>query len=99
MIVLNFLNRSRTKAKFKKSYKDVKISYLNRIRWAVSMFYFGMGLSFATWSSRIPDIKTALHLSEGDLGSILFALPMGQLVIMPFSGQLVTRFGSHKVLI
>lgn len=98
LIVLNFLNRSRTKAKFKKSYKDVKISYLNRIRWAVSMFYFGMGLSFATWASRIPDIKTALHLSEGDLGSILFALPMGQLVIMPFSGQLVTRFGSHKVL-
>ena len=63
------------------------------------MFYFGMGLCFATWASRIPDIKTALHLSEGDLGSILFALPLGQLVIMPFSGKLVTRFGSHRILI
>ena len=99
MIDLNFLGRSKTKAKFKKTYKDAKVSYLNRIRWAVSMFYFGMGLCFATWASRIPDIKTALHLSEGDLGSILFALPLGQLVIMPFSGKLVTRFGSHRILI
>ncbi|OHT46976.1 MFS transporter [Flavobacterium tructae] len=63
------------------------------------MFYFGMGLSFATWASRIPDIKTALHLTEGDLGSILFALPMGQLLIMPFSGKMVTKFGSHRILI
>ena len=99
MIDLNFLGRSKTKAKLKKTYTQAKVSYLNRIRWAVSMFYFGMGLCFATWASRIPDIKTALHLSEGDLGSILFALPLGQLVIMPFSGKLVTRFGSHRILI
>jgi MFS family permease len=63
------------------------------------MFYFAMGLCFATWASRIPDIKTALHLSEGELGTILFALPLGQLAIMPFSGKLVTRFGSHRILI
>ncbi|MFV8321799.1 MFS transporter [Flavobacterium sp. LS2R12] len=99
MIDLNFLGRSKTKAKLKKTYTEAKVSYLNRIRWAVSMFYFGMGLCFATWASRIPDIKTALDLSEGDLGSILFALPLGQLVIMPFSGKLVTRFGSHRILI
>ena len=99
MIDLNFLRRSKTKAKFKKQYKDIKISYLNRIRWAVSMFYFGMGLCFATWASRIPDIKTTLQLSEGDLGTILFALPLGQLVIMPFSGKLVSRFGSHRMLV
>ena len=63
------------------------------------MFYFGMGLSFATWASRIPDIKSTLHLTEGDLGSILFALPMGQLAIMPFSGKMVTKFGSHRILV
>jgi hypothetical protein len=28
--------------------------------------------------------KTTLHLSEGDLGSILSVLPLGQLVVMPF---------------
>jgi MFS family permease len=99
LINLHFISRFKTKAKYKKAYKDAKISYLNRIRWAVSMFYFAMGLCFATWASRIPDIKTTLHLSEGELGTILFALPLGQLAIMPFSGKLVTRFGSHRILI
>ncbi|MCV9927969.1 MFS transporter [Flavobacterium sp. LS1R49] len=99
MIDLNFLGRFRSKAKFKKTYKNAKASYLNRIRFAVGMFYFAMGLCFATWASRIPDIKTALHLSEGQLGSILFALPLGQLIVMPFSGKVVTRFGSHRILI
>lgn len=99
MIDFNPLSLFQTKGKIKKVYREAKASYLNRIRFAVGMFYFGMGLSFATWASRIPDIKTALHLTEGDLGSILFALPMGQLVIMPFSGKMVTKFGSHRILV
>ena len=81
-----------------KTYQNAKVSYLNRIRWAVSLFYFGMGLCFATWASRIPTIKTALHLSDGVLGTTLFALPVGQLTMMFFSGKLVTRFGSHRIL-
>jgi len=69
-----------------------------RSRIAVSLVYFSMGLAFASWASRIPDIKTALHLSDGELGSILFALPVGTFLMMTFSGKLVTRFGSHNVL-
>ncbi|MBL0736091.1 MFS transporter [Flavobacterium sp. GN10] len=99
LININPLSLFQTKAKIKKVFREAKASYLNRIRFAVGMFYFGMGLSFATWASRIPDIKTALHLTEGDLGSILFALPVGQLIVMPFSGKMVTKFGSHRILI
>lgn len=69
-----------------------------QVRIAVSVFFFCQGLSFANWASRIPDIKTALHLSEAGLGSILLALPVGQLITMPISGRLVTRFGSKYVL-
>ena len=58
-----------------------------------------MGLCFASWASRIPDIKTALHLSDAVFGTILFALPVGQFLMMPFSGRLVTRFGSSKVIL
>jgi MFS family permease len=67
-------------------------------RIGVSTFYFIQGLSFATWASRIPDIKDALHLSDGALGSILFALPLGQLAAMALSGFLVSRFGSRRIL-
>ncbi|HKO81775.1 MAG TPA: MFS transporter [Chitinophagaceae bacterium] len=69
-----------------------------QIRIAVSAFFFCQGLCFASWASRIPDIKSALHLSDAALGSILLALPAGQLLAMPFSGRLVTSFGSKKVL-
>jgi MFS family permease len=68
------------------------------MRIAVSVFFFCQGLCFASWASRIPDIKTTLHLSEAGLGSILLALPAGQLTMMPFSGKLVTRFGSKYIL-
>ena len=69
-----------------------------QVRIAVSVFFFCQGLTFANWASRIPDIKTSLHLSEAGLGSILLALPVGQLITMPISGRLVTRFGSKYVL-
>jgi MFS family permease len=70
-----------------------------RIRLAVALTYFCMGLCFASWASRIPDIKTALGLNAAMLGSILFALPVGQFLMMPFSGKLVTRFGSSRVIL
>ncbi len=45
-----------------------------------------------------PDIKDALHLNEAVLGSVLFALPVGQLSAMALSGYLVSRHGSKLVL-
>jgi MFS family permease len=69
-----------------------------RTRISVSAFYFGQGIAFASWASRIPDIKAHLGLSDAGLGTILLALPAGQLATMPFSGRLVTRFGSKKIL-
>ena len=85
--------------RLKKAYKDMKASYLKRVRWAVTLFYFAMGLNFATWVSRIPDIQAYLRLSEGDLGTILFAIPTGQLCMMPFSGGLALKYGSHRTVV
>src|SRR5689334_3359921 len=68
------------------------------MRIAVSCFYFCMGFSFMSWASRIPDIKAKLHLSSAELGSILLALPIAQLLMMPVSGRLVTRYGSKNIL-
>jgi MFS family permease len=70
-----------------------------RIRIAVALSYFSMGLVFATWASRIPDIKTSLHLNDAMFGTILFSMPVAQFLMMTFSGKLVTHFGSRKVLL
>jgi MFS family permease len=69
-----------------------------RVRLAVSLFYFGQGVVFASWASRIPDLKAVMNLSDAELGSILLALPLGQLITMPISGRLTTSFGSRRML-
>lgn len=99
LIDYSFLNKILPKAKIKKSFKKAKSSYLLRVRFATALFFFGMGFCFATWASRIPDLKLTLNLSESDLGTILFALPIGQLIAMPFSGKVVAKYGSRKIAI
>lgn len=69
-----------------------------RYRTAVFGYFFCQGLGFASWASRIPTIKEALGLSEGQLGAMLLMLPLGQLFTMPLSGKLVTKYGSAKVI-
>lgn len=67
-------------------------------RLAVGCFFFTQGLVFSSWASRIADIKTALKLSDANLGGILFALPLGQMLAMGISGHLVTRLSSSKTV-
>ena len=64
LIDYTFLSKILPKAKIKKGFRKAKKSYLNRVRLATSLFFFGMGFCFATWASRIPDIKSMLQLSE-----------------------------------
>ena len=68
-------------------------------RIAVSAFFFVSGLIFSSWASRIPDIKISLQLSDAGLGLVLFALPAGQLISLPLSAWLSSRFGSRSVLL
>ncbi len=72
---------------------------LQRMRLAVAAYYFVPGMVFASWASRIPDVRSSLQLSDGQLGSMLFAIPIGQLLMMSFSGILVTKLGSKKMVV
>lgn len=76
---------------------SLPIARVHRI--AVSTFFFIAGFTFASWASRIPDIKTKLALSDAGLGGVLFFLPIGLMVSLPFSGFLVSRFGSRNIVI
>lgn len=68
-------------------------------RLALSVFFFIQGLVFASWASRIPDIKESLRLSDAALGGLLLALPAGQMAGMGLSGYLVSRFGSRLIML
>ena len=67
----------------------------NRQRLSISLFFFLSGISFATWTSRIPTIKTTFDLNEAELGALLLAMPVGSLIGLPFSGYLVSKFDSR----
>ena len=65
----------------------------------LSCFFFLTGICFASWASRIPDIKMQLGLSDGAFGGFLFFLPIGTFVGIPISGSITAKFGSKKIII
>ncbi|MBD0257803.1 MAG: MFS transporter [Cytophagales bacterium] len=65
----------------------------------LSVFFFLSGISFSSWTSRIPTIKAALGLNEAELGSILLAMPISSVIGLPLSGWLVSRFDSRVPLV
>jgi MFS family permease len=68
-------------------------------RIAIAVFFFIAGLCFASWASRIPDIKHHLGLSDGQLGLILFAMPVGTMLALPFTGWVISKLGSRTILL
>lgn len=71
---------------------------LKQKRIAIGALFMLMGTIFSSWTSRIPDIKQSLDLSEGALGTLLFAIPIGQALSILPAGMLVARFGSKTIL-
>lgn len=68
-------------------------------RISLSIFFFLSGLTFASWASRIPTIKTFFDLNEAELGTLLLAMPISSLIGVPISGWLVAKFDSRKPLL
>lgn len=69
------------------------------LRIVVGAFFFMAGLCFASWASRIATVQQKLGLSDAALGAVLFSLPVGLFFSLPFSGWIITRIGSKKLLI
>lgn len=69
------------------------------IRLSISLYFYFLGFIFSSWASQIPQIKDKFNLNEAELGGVLFMLPLGALVALPFSGWLVHKFGSRAMSI
>ncbi len=79
----------------------VEINNTNKraVRLALFAYFFCVGLCFSSWASRIPEIKQFFGLDDAAWGSMLLMIPIGQVVSMSFSGRLISRVGSHRVLL
>ena len=69
-----------------------------RVRSAVLATYavfIASGLAFASWASRIPQVRDRLHLDPSELGLVLLAIAAGSVIALPLSGVIVGHFGSR----
>jgi MFS family permease len=69
------------------------------LRIAVGAMFFMAGLSFSSWASRIATVQQTMGLSDAALGAVLFSLPVGLMCSLPFSGWIITKIGSRRLLI
>ncbi len=69
------------------------------LRIAVGVLFFMAGLCFASWASRIATVQQKMGLSDAALGAVLFSLPVGLMCSLPFSGWVITKIGSKRLLL
>ena len=75
----------------------VPASTVTRARWGVALVFFVNGAAFASWVSRIPALRAGLALSDGALGSVLFALSCGVLLSFPLAGRGTPLLGARQL--
>ena len=51
--------------------------------------FIANGFAFATWASRIPQVKERLDLTPSELGLVLLAIAVGSVLALPLSGPVV----------
>ena len=69
-----------------------------RARWSLPWIFFLMGVVSMAWVPRIPEIKMALGLSDGEFGLVLVSSSVGAVIGAQLAGALIQRFGSRNVL-
>ena len=67
---------------------------LNYLR--ILFFLFGLGIM--SWVPRFPEVKAALHLTNGGFGSLISTGSLGSLISLFSVGHIVQRIGVRKVL-
>ena len=77
----------------------MKSPSLNRLRRANAVYFFISGFGYSSWTSRIPGIKESLKLNDAHFGTILFMMPVGLILTMPFTGKLLDHYKSRTILL
>jgi len=56
------------------------------------------GFAFASWMSRVPDVKDVLALTPGMLSVLLLSVSVGSLLGLPVAGRIAHRFGAARTV-
>jgi MFS family permease len=72
---------------------------LKRLRRANAVYFFISGFGYSSWTSRIPGIKESLKLNDAHFGTLLFMMPLGLIITMPFTGKLLDHYKSRSIML
>jgi MFS family permease len=64
---------------------------------ALRINFFFMGILMGGWSTRIPELKTALHMSDATLGRTLIGGSLAAFVSSRIIGKLIRELGTKRV--
>lgn len=70
-----------------------------RARKALLGLYLLLGLAFSSWLARLPAVRTALDLTEAELGVVLLLGAVGSLLTVLVAGGITSRFGSRRTIV
>lgn len=70
--------------------------FANPLARAVGLVFAADSFLFGSWVARIPYVKYSLGINDAELGLALFLLPIGSIVMNPFTGKIIQRIGSAR---
>jgi MFS family permease len=71
---------------------------LTAARNAVGLTFFLNGLVFASWVSRIPEVRASFDLTNGQLGLLLLAIALGSVLALPTTGAAINAMGTVRIV-
>ncbi|MGI9092714.1 MAG: MFS transporter [Mycobacteriales bacterium] len=71
---------------------------VRRAHRAVYVAFIGSGFAFASWVSRIPQVRDRLDLSPAALGLLLLSIAAGSVMALPMAGVVVNRIGAARAV-
>src|SRR5580700_7689120 len=70
-----------------------------KARNAVYAVFIGNGFLFASWASRIPQVRSELRVTPGVLGLILLCIAVGATFATPLSGLIIGWLGETRTVV
>jgi MFS family permease len=83
---------------FENMFTTVRPETVRAATTATYVAFIGSGFAFASWASRIPQVRDQLGLDPAALGLVLLAIAAGSLLALPLSGPVVTKIGSSRTV-
>lgn len=66
---------------------------------AVGLLFGLNSVLYTNWTVRLPDIKSALQINDGEIGLALLAMPVGAITVAPVCNYISRKYGVGKVAV